>query len=113
MQPQQNDLASGEAPRKQIGGGLLLIVFGLGLGLGTVGYRLIAAQRGISDIAHTTEPNPPSEQAIFSRIADRRSPRRGAEVRPAWTNIVNNKLMPVPPNLSSLQPEINVFLVNR
>jgi hypothetical protein len=33
--------------------------------------------------------------------------------RSSWTNIVNNKLMPIPPNLGSLQPEINVFLVNR
>jgi membrane fusion protein, heavy metal efflux system len=31
----------------------------------------MAAPPGISDVAHTAEPNPPSEQAVFMRIADR------------------------------------------
>jgi cobalt-zinc-cadmium efflux system membrane fusion protein len=71
MQPRQNDPASRETRPGQIRRGPLLIVFGLGLALGVVGYRFMAAPPGISDVAHTAEPNPPSEQAVFTRIADR------------------------------------------
>ena len=53
MQLQQNDPAAGNARSGLAGRGLLLVV--LGLCLGIIGDRFLAAPRGISDTAQSTE----------------------------------------------------------
>lgn len=69
MPVNQDDLAVGRPPPRKIGSGFLLLLIGLGLGLG--GGHFLAAPRGVSDIAHSAEPDASSGQAAFSRIGGR------------------------------------------